>query len=233
VTRGSTGTTVWGRDNVILASLSLASTAAAVTMAWQGLSSWLEAASFVTGAICVWLTVKESAWNFPIGLVNSATYSVVFLRAGLYGDGGLQIVYLILGALGWYWWLNGGTNRSELVISRTPRSELLALAVIASAATLVLWQTLGYLGGSSSFWDALTTAISLAAQWLLNKKRLENWVGWIIVDLIYIPLYAYKGLYLTSLLYAVFLAMAVIGLQEWRRSLVQRTGEVRPTAPAV
>jgi nicotinamide mononucleotide transporter len=71
------------------------------------------------------------------------------------------------------------------------------------------------IGGSASFFDALTTAMSLASQWLLNRKRLESWVGWILVDILYIPLYAYKDLYLTAILYAVFLSMAVIGLRSW------------------
>ena len=78
-----------------------------------------------------------------------------------------------------------------------------------------LWQLLHYAGGSSSFFDALTTSISLGAQWLLNRKRLENWILWIIADVIYVPLYLYKALYLTSILYAVFLAMAAMGLLQW------------------
>ena len=70
-------------------------------------------------------------------------------------------------------------------------------------------------GGSASFWDALTTSISLASQWLLNRKRLESWIGWIIVDVIYVPLYIYKDLYLTAILYGLFLLMAVMGLRAW------------------
>jgi nicotinamide mononucleotide transporter len=91
-----------------------------------------------------------------------------------------------------------------------------AVWVSVAVMTGALWGLLHWANGTATFWDALTTAISLGAQWLLNYKRLQNWVLWIVADLIYVPLYAWKGLYLTSLLYAVFLVMAVMGRLEWR-----------------
>ena len=96
--------------------------------------------------------------------------------------------------------------------------------------TLLFWSTLRYIGGSASFWDALTTAICLGAQWLLNRKRLENWIFWIVADCIYVPLYLYKQLYLTSLLYAVFLVMAGIGLAQWRATW-RRQGRASDETP--
>lgn len=184
-------------------------------MATKGLASWIEAASFVTGAVCVWLTVKESVWNFPIGMVNVATYCVVFFGAQLYADAGLQVIYFVLAAIGWYLWLHGGEDHGVLRVARAGRRERLFLLVIIAVLTFVLWRVLRQFGGSASFWDALTTAISLGAQWLLNRKRLENWIAWIIVDVIYVPLYIHKELYLTAVLYAVFLVMATIGLRQW------------------
>src|SRR5690242_18776253 len=79
-------------------------------------SAPLEALGFVTGAWCVWLTVKEHIWNFPIGLANSAFYLIVFLQARLFADSTLQILYIILGVYGWYWWLKGGENRTVLKV---------------------------------------------------------------------------------------------------------------------
>ncbi|MGE3239426.1 MAG: nicotinamide riboside transporter PnuC [Pirellulales bacterium] len=184
--------------------------------AWFGLASWLEAVSFVTGAICVWLTVKESIWNFPVGLANVATFGVVFFRSRLLADAALQAVYFVLGAIGWWTWVYGGENRTALRITRASRIELGAVGLSAAAATLGIWQLLQLLGGSASFWDALTTSLSLASQWLLNRKKLESWVGWIAVDVIYVPLYLWKELYLTSVLYALFLALAVMGYRAWR-----------------
>jgi nicotinamide mononucleotide transporter len=127
-------------------------------------------------------------------------------------------VYFVLGVIGWYWWLRGGENRSQLKVTRASLREIIAVSAFVAVATVGLWRVLHPLRGAASFWDSLTASISLAAQWLLNRKRLESWVGWILVDAIYVPLYLYKELYLTAILYAVFLAMAVMGLRAWRQS---------------
>jgi nicotinamide mononucleotide transporter len=217
--------------NRTLALLTFAAGALAVAMALAELASWLEAISFVTGAVCVWLTVKQNVWNFPIGLANVATFSVVFYRSGLFADAGLQVVYFVLGVIGWWLWLHGGQNRTRLKVSRASALELAALVILATVATIGMWKMLHTVGGSASFWDALTTSISLASQWLLNRKRLESWFGWILVDVIYIPLYAYKELYLTAILYAVFLVMATMGLRAWRDSLRGELQSVSPLEP--
>lgn len=213
------------RESTITAVLSGIASLLAVLMALCNLATWLEAASFVTGAICVWLTVRQSIWNFPIGLINVATYCVVFYRAALFADAGLQIVYFVLGALGWRLWLHGGKDRSQLQVSRAPTSEIAVICGLVAVGTVLLWQLLRHVGGSASFWDALTTSISLASQWLLNRKRLESWAGWIIVDAVYVPLYISKELYLTALLYGVFLVMAMMGLRAWRMEHVRRASE--------
>jgi len=184
----------------------------------QGLATWLEAISFVTGALCVWLVVRENVWNFPVGLLNVATFSIVFFQSRLYADAGLQVVYFVLGIVGWTLWLHGGKDHTRLSLSRIGSIESAWLCVFAVVSTLCLWQTLHHFGGSASFWDALTTSLSLVSQWMLNRKQVENWLGWIVVDTIYIPLYVSKGLYLTAILYAVFLCMAIIGWKQWYRT---------------
>jgi nicotinamide mononucleotide transporter len=216
--------------NRILAIMTAAASVIAVIMAARGVADWLETLSFITGAVCVWLTVVENVWNFPIGLINSATYCVVFFNSRLLADASLQIVYFVLGVVGWWMWLYGGANRTRLVVTRAPRIELAVLMLFIIAGTIGLWYLLQWLGGSASFFDALTTTISLAAQWLLNGKRLENWYGWILADIIYIPLYAYKHLYLTSLLYAVFLIMATMGLRAWLYNCRQDETSLHPGA---
>ncbi len=207
-------------ETAILLILTLLTCAAAAWMWYLQRASWLEAVSFVTGAMCVWLTVRENVWNFPLGLLNVVTFSVVFFTAGLYADAGLQVVYFVLGCIGWYWWIFGGKHRSRLRIGYASRFEIIALAAFVLVSTGTLWAVLSHVGGSASFWDALTTSISLASQWLLNRKRMESWLGWIIVDVIYVPLYIYKGLYLTAGLYTVFLCMAIMGLLHWRATWI-------------
>lgn len=199
--------------------LLLACVAGLALAAWRaGVASGLEAASFVTGAAAVWLTVRQSAWNFPIGLANVATFFFVFADARLYADAGLQVVYFGLTALGWYRWLRGGDGGRPLAVTHTPRQERLRLAVVGVLLAALLWSVVSRWGGSASFGDAITTSGSLCAQWLLNGKRVESWYVWIAVDLIYVPLYLSKSLYLTALLYVAFLAMATMGLAAWRAS---------------
>lgn len=204
-------------DQIILLALTLGTTAIALVMDHKGYTTHLEAASFITGALCVWLTVKESVWNFPISLINVSTFSVVFFRAHLLADGSLQMVYFVLTLIGWYLWLYGGEKHTALVIHRASPRENLLVAVAFVVMSAVLWKVLPLLGGSAAIFDAATTSLSLCAQWLLNRKRLENWIYWIIADIIYIPMYCYKQLYLTGLLYCVFLCMASMGWVEWNR----------------
>ena len=213
------------KDNWILGSITVVTTVTAAVAVWAGQTSAMEAISFVTGALCVWLTVKESAWNFPISLLNVATFLFVFARAQLYADAGLQVVYFVLTAIGWWMWLFGGEGRTSLRVARAHWIEGAAVTACGIALFLALWQCLRHVGGSASLWDALTTSLSLCAQWLLNRKRLQNWYCWIAVDIIYVPLYLYKHLYLTAALYAIFLCMATMGLLEWRRTLRRQTDD--------
>lgn len=181
--------------------------------------TWAELLGFGTGAVCVWLTVKARIWNFPIGIANNVFFLVLFWTARLYADAGLQIVFLILGVLGWWEWLHAGKGhgrRNRIMGRATPRSVgvLLALAVPATWGLTVL---LTHAGDIAPFWDALATALSLAAQWLLNLKKFENWFFWIAADLVYIPLYFVKVLYLTGIVYAVFLGLCLLGVRAWHR----------------
>jgi len=218
------------RDTVILLALTLVTTALAAIIAWQGYSTPLEAVSVVTGAICVWLTVKESVWNFPISLLNVTTFCIVYFQARLFADASLQIIYFVLTLAGWYFWLFGGKQRTALRIQRASMLEWLGTCAAMAIITAAYWRILRDVQGTAPVWDALTTALSLGAQWLLTRKRLENWMLWIAADVIYVPLYLYKGLYLTSILYGVFLVMATMGLFQWLATYRRQRAQV-PAAP--
>lgn len=184
---------------------------------------WIEIAGFVTGAACVWLLVKRNIWNFPVGMVNYVFFGILFVQSGLYADAGLQGVYFILACLGWYWWLKGGEDKTGVEVHE-PSKAMLALcgvAVIVIAA-IIQWVLHRYTDSTVAGWDALTTAMSLVAQFMLSRKWIANWWLWIAVDLIYIPLYIYKGLWLTAGLYVVFLAMCIVGLIEWQKARTDR-----------
>jgi nicotinamide mononucleotide transporter len=215
--------------HLTLAALTLGTSVLAAVMLQQHLTTWLEAISFVTGAVCVWLTVVESTWNFPIGLANVATFLVVFFRARLYSDASLQIIYFVLTAIGWYLWLYGGENQTRLRINRTPRARQIGVGCWMLALWISQIFILRYVGDSAPVIDGLCTALSLGAQWLLDRKNIGNWILWIIADVIYVPLYMYRHLYLTTVLYAVFICMAVIGLLAWQKTFQRHQALLRGT----
>src|ERR1041385_2029916 len=178
-----------------------------------------EAWGFVTGGICVWLVVREHLWNWPIGLANNVFFFVLFLRGRLFADMSLQVVYFGLGVYGWLNWLFGGENRTVLKVSRTTRIEWIVLLAAIPGCTWAFREILIAVNGAAPFWDSLTTVLSLAAQYLLCRKRFENWFFWISADVIYIPLYLSRHLPLTAVLYGVFLTMCLVGVMAWWRSL--------------
>ncbi|MGW7454658.1 nicotinamide riboside transporter PnuC [Streptomyces sp. NPDC054787] len=184
--------------------------------------SWTEVLGFVTGALCVWLVARQHIANWPIGIANNVFFIVLFAQAGLYADAGLQIVFIALAAYGWWSWTHGGGpgTTGALPVRRTTRTEWAALAAAGAVGVLALTLLLSRATDSTvPFWDALTTGLSLAATYGQCRKLVESWWLWIAADLIYIPLYAYKGLHLTALLYVGFLALCVAGLAGWRRTL--------------
>ncbi|MEU4832886.1 nicotinamide riboside transporter PnuC [Streptosporangium sp. NPDC023615] len=194
-------------------------------------TSWAEVLGFVTGVLTVWLVVRQNVWNWPIGVANVILLGAVFLTIGLYADAALQVVYVVLGLYGWWQWLYGGTGRTPLPVRRTGRSEWAVLAGCGIALTAALTAVLAtWTDSDVPFWDALTTALSLLATYGQSRKLVESWWLWIAADVIYIPLYLYKGLYLTSPLYVIFLVLCVAGLRAWSADLAAHPAPA-PAAP--
>ena len=181
--------------------------------------TWAELLGFATGAVCVWLTVRARVWNFPVGIANNLFFLALFWSARLYADALLQVVYLLLAAIGWWTWLHGGEQRSARRMGHASVGGIGILLLLLVPATWGLTVVLTRAGDAAPFWDALTTSLSLAAQWLLNVKAFENWYFWIAADLVYIPLYFSKALHLTGIVYLVFLALCLVGLRTWHRQL--------------
>lgn len=185
-----------------------------------------EVFGFITGAVCVLFVVEQNIWNFPVGIANNIFFIALFLSSRLYGDMALQVVYIVLGIIGWRQWLHGGVNRTELQVNHTSIREIVILSVICVVATAGMREYFIKINDSAPFLDALTTALSLIAQYLLNCKRIENWFVWITADFIYVGLYIQKGLYLTAILYAIFIGMCVAGYISWRKSEIKLHGEM-------
>lgn len=172
------------------------------------------------GLLSVGLTIRQHLLCWPIGIVNVALYIWVFFQSKLYSDAGLQVVYVVLQFYGWHEWLHGGEAKSELHVSSTPgrfRPVLLCLGIAGTLGLGAFFDT--RTDAAMPYWDAGITSFSLVAQWMMAKKFLENWIVWLLVDVVAIGVFAVKGLYPTALLYAVFCGMAISGYLQWRKSI--------------
>ena len=180
----------------------------------------LEMAAVIFTLANVWLAIKEDIWTWPAGIASVLLYLVVFWRAHLYLNAGLQIVYFVLSIHGWYEWLHGGANKTELKITRASSRMWAALMSIGVALTLVLLWVLRATAHDASLpiWDAVTTAFSIVGQYMLNMKIVENWLIWAIVDVIYVVMFIDQKLYPTAVLYAFFVFLCLKGLLDWHRS---------------
>jgi nicotinamide mononucleotide transporter len=181
--------------------------------------NWLEVVAVVFGLACVALTVRQNVWCWPTGLVQVALYVFIFYQARLYSDLLLHIFYIGLQIYGWYHWTRGRRNEAALPVSTLTRRMLL-LACLGAVAGAIGW------GGAMAhctdaaapYADAFVASASLVAQYLLARKKLENWYFWIVVDVVAIAVYWSRELRLTAGLYAVFLGLCIAGLVAWRRS---------------
>ena len=185
-------------------------------------SSWLEVIAMLTGMLGVWLTIKQNPICFPVGVVNVSLYAWLFFSPGirLYADALLQCIYIVLLIYGWYKWTEK-KQTVEFLPVRIDRKPALQTALIVIAGTITLAFFLQTKTNASYPWlDSALTCSSLAAQWMIARKMIENWIVWIIVDIVYLPLYIIKGLPLTALLYFVFLLMAIRGYYDWKKQLV-------------
>lgn len=193
-------------------------------------TSSLELVAVSFGLVSVYLSAKEHIVSWPTAIVNVAIFFVLFWRAKLYADAVLQLVYLALSVYGWYEWLFGGAQQTRLLVSRARRSHWMVLTPLFLVGGVGLGMLLQrYTDSPLPFFDALLTAGSLVAQYMMTKKLLENWVVWIVADIVYVPVFIVRGLPFTALQYAVFLLLAGMGWFSWRQSL--RAQQAAVTAP--
>lgn len=179
--------------------------------------SWLETIGTIFGAGCVLLVVFRSIWNFPVGIVSCLAYLIFFTEGRLYADAGLQVVFILLGIQGWILWSR--VQAIEMPVRRAPFDELAILAMLFPLVWLGLTQLLVYMGGAAPVLDSFVTTLSLVAQWLLNRRCIESWLAWIVVDQVSVALFWSREMYLTAGLYSIFLVMCLAGLFEWRSYL--------------
>ncbi|MBK5284147.1 MAG: nicotinamide mononucleotide transporter [Bacteroidia bacterium] len=184
--------------------------------------TWVEIAGTLFGILGVWLTIKQNILCFPAGIINVGLYTFLFFGSKLYSDAALQIIYIILLVYGWIQWKHKDRN-NESPVSKTEKGPLILLLILGAGAAFFLGTFLyKKTDASLPYLDASTTSMSLIAQWMIAKKKIENWIIWIVADVIYVGMYIYKSLYLTSFLYFIFILLAVKGYAEWKKSLNQK-----------
>lgn len=183
-------------------------------------TSPVELVAVAFGLLSVYLSTREHIVSWPTAIVNVAIFFFLFWKAKLYADAVLQLVYLVLSVYGWYEWLYGGARHTPLHVTRARRVHWLVLTPLFLVAGLALGAMLDrYTDSPVPYFDALLTSASLVAQWMMTRKLLENWMIWIVADIVYVPVFIQRGLPFTALQYAVFLVLAVMGWVGWRRSL--------------
>lgn len=185
---------------------------------------WLELTGLISGLLCVWLLIRQNIWTFPIGLVYAVVSVAVFTNARLYADVLLSSYYVIMNAYGWYFWLYGAPRRRtaehELAVTFMPARQRWVLAALVIVVTgLMGWLLDTRTDAALPYWNSTTTTLSFAAMWMTARKYIDNWIVWLVVDVIAAGVYLVQGIELYALLYLVYLGMAVLGWRAWRASM--------------
>lgn len=182
--------------------------------------TWLEIVAAFFTLISVWLSVKKNKMLWPTGIIGIGAYLWLFYTVQLYADFGLQFIYLAQSVYGWWYW-SGGRMKMEPPITRLDDwwYYIVIPTGIIFCTILVHFFLANYTNASLPYMDALCSVTSLTANWLLAKKKIESWVLWIFVDIIYVGVFIYKDLYLSAALYALFFFMAIRGYNEWRKEI--------------
>lgn len=186
------------------------------------LSNKIELLGAILGILYVLFSIRQSILTWPTGLVTSALYIIVFLQSKFYADMGLQVYYVAISIYGWYYWIKGNKPGNSITVPVRQVNKILWLKLIVITALLyfvILVILLNFTDSDVPFMDSFTTALSIAATWMLAKKYLEQWLIWIFVDLFSSGLYIYKGLWPTVVLFLIYTVMAYLGYIEWKKDL--------------
>ncbi len=187
-------------------------------------TSWIEAVAALTGILSIWFGRKASILVFPIGIVSVLLYVYICFNARLYADMGINFVYFVMSVYGWYNWLRPGkgdkTDRLPITFQNKAK-RWLSIGIAALLFVVLAFILSRFTDSDVPVIDAFTSALCVLAMYLTTQKKVENWIYYLIADLISIPLYIYKGLMLTSIQYFVFLALAIAGFITWRKEALK------------
>ena len=191
-------------------------------------NNYIEVFGAIAGIIYVFLEIRQHIWLWPVGIVTSAVYVWIFFSGKLYADMSLQVYYLVISFLGWYWWLKGGRRnggRNEfLSVTRLKVKTGICLALVFVLLYAGIWFILSSFTDSPvPGWDSFVTSLSIVATWMLARKIYEHWYIWILVNAVSAILFFTRGLYPTVILYIIYGIMSFSGLHVWKRTIPERT----------
>src|SRR5882757_8636271 len=185
---------------------------------WWSHQSWPEVIAVITGLLCVYLAAVNNIWNWPFAIISVGIYIFIFFETHLYADMGLQFYFMAMNIYGWYHWSHKPVAEKKVPVTAISRREVIISAIAIVLFTFILGSVLKkHTTASFPYLDSFCTACSLVAQYLLARKVLQNWLIWIFVDVIYVGVYTFKGLHLTAIMYAIYVAMALLGYLDWRK----------------
>ena len=198
------------------------------------ISSPWELIGAASGLLCVWLIIRENIWNWPVGLAYALVSLLVFYKARLYSDLVLHVFYVFMNGYGWYYWLRGAGARSSggrLVVARLSMrsASLLGTATVIGIVAMG-WLFDYYTDADLAYWDSTTTVMSFAAMWMAAHKYIENWIVWLVIDVLATGIYIFKGIWPYAVLYGLYIPMAVWGWMAWLRSM--SSSMVKDPAPS-
>jgi nicotinamide mononucleotide transporter len=181
-------------------------------------TNWVELAGFITTALGIWLTTKRLLICWPVVLAADILYLVVFYRARLLSDALLQLFFIVFTLYGWWHWWRGIREEGEVRVEPLALPALFTGVAAGVAGTFILGEIARHLHAALPYLDAALASFSLVGSWWQARKHIANWVLWIVVNLFYIGEYIYKDLWITAVLYAGLVFLAIIGLRDWRRA---------------
>ena len=181
----------------------------------------LQLAGVALGLLYLWLEYRADIRLWIVGLAMPVVHGVLYYRSGLYADCAMNVYYVLAGLYGLAVWHRAPRRQgAELRIGRTPRRFAAPLAGLYAVLHAAIYLLLARFTNSTvPFWDSLTTALSIVAMWMLARKYVEQWLVWLVVDLVTVGLYLYKGIPLTAGLYVLYAALAVAGYRRWLRQI--------------
>jgi nicotinamide mononucleotide transporter len=210
--------------------------------------NYIEVFGAITGIIYVFLEIRQTIWLWPLGIVTSGAYVLIFFSGKLYADMSLQAYYVVISVLGWYWWVRGAGQRArgeELrakgrgqraedsgLVTQSLKQGLavtrikLKLAAVLFTVFIILYAVMFFIlsrltDSPVPEWDSFLTSLSIIATWMLARKIYEHWYLWVVVNILSVVLYFWRGLYPTVVLYIIYGTMSFIGLRTWKKTIME------------